>query len=300
MSAPLPLGSAFLGRLDAARDLAWLFFRGERPSGATGAPPEEFEGYRPYLPGDDIRWIDWNLYARQEELFVKVFRAEEEVEALVMVDASASMRGDGGAKLRAASATAAALAYLALRTGHPVRVARYGDRLLDILGPVREHGAFGQVQQFLMGDPPPASGTDLAQSLQALSAASRRPVILVVVTDGFQRAPLPAAATVAFARGVRRFALVRVADPADLAPRLRGHLLLADPEGGAGRHLFADRAFEQACLERIAGHLAQLREGLRRLGAATVELATDRGFEEAFLAMIRSTLPAAGGAAPAP
>ncbi|HWR98128.1 MAG TPA: DUF58 domain-containing protein, partial [Candidatus Methanoperedens sp.] len=72
--ALLPLRSGFVARLDGARELGRRFLRGTNAPGAPGAPPEEFEGHRAYFPGDDVRWIDWNLYARQGELAVKVYR----------------------------------------------------------------------------------------------------------------------------------------------------------------------------------------------------------------------------------
>ena len=154
MRGLLPLRPPFLARLDTALELGWRFFRGARWLGGPGAPPEEFEGHRLYTPGDDVRWIDWNLFARREEFHVKVFRADEEVEVLIMIDASASMTG-AGVKHETAAAAGAALARLALITGHPVRAARYADRLLDVSGSWRSPDDFTRLQRHLGEQPPP-------------------------------------------------------------------------------------------------------------------------------------------------
>ncbi len=294
MSGPLlPLRPGFVARLDAARALGWRFFRGTLAPGAPGAPPEEFDGHRPYFPGDDVRWIDWNLYARQNELAVRVFRADEEIEVLLLVDASASMLAGGGAKHRVAAAAAAALARLALLTGHPVRAARYAGRLLDLGGPWRLPDQSAAAQRHLASAAPAAgSGTDLALALDPLVTGLQRPACVVALTDGFQEAPLVSAAVRALARGVRRLVLVRIADPGDLAPRLRGHVVLRDPEGAGQRALIADRALERAARARIAEHFERLAGGLARLRVPLLQLPADRPFEEAFLALLK------GAAAP--
>lgn len=300
MKVLLPLRRAFLARLDAASELGRRFLRGPLAVGAPGTPPEEFEGYRPYFPGDDVRWIDWNIFARQEELSVKVFRADEEVEIALLVDASASMTGGDGGKHAIAAAAAAALARIALVTGHPVRVGRYAGRLLDWHGPWRAPDDIARIQQ-LLATPPAAgagagSGTDLGSAIGQFLTGRQRPTGVVALTDGFQEAPLVSAAALALTRGALRLALARVADPADLFPRLRGHTLLADPEGPARRALVADRALEREARLRIAAHLDALRTGLSRLGVPVREIAASGNFEEAFIALLRA--PDAGAQAP--
>jgi len=106
MRPALPLRPGFLARLAAARELGRRFLLAGNLPEAIGAPPEEFEGHHPYVPGEDVRWIDWNLAARQDEFFVKVFRTDEEVETILLVDASGSMTDGEGVKYAAAAAAA--------------------------------------------------------------------------------------------------------------------------------------------------------------------------------------------------
>lgn len=288
MTALLPLRRAFIARLDAAPELGRRFLRGSLAVGAPGTPPEEFDGHRPYFPGDDVRWIDWNLYARQEELSVKVFRADEEVEVLLLVDASASMTGGDGGKHAVAAAAAAALARLALVTGHPVRAGRYAGRLLDLHGPWRSPDDIARVQQILATPAPAGAGTDLGSALGQVLTGRQRPTSVIALTDGFQEASLASAAALALTRGALRLALARVADAADLVPDLRGHTLLADLEGPSRRALVADRALEREACLRIAAHLEALRAGCARLGVPVREIKARGNFEEAFLALLRT------------
>ena len=292
MSGLLPLRPAFLARLDAAREIGWRLFRDAHAPAAPGAPPEEFEVHRPYFPGDDVRWLDWSLFARREEFFVKVFRADEEVEVLLLLDASPSMTAGRGIKYRTAAAAGAALARLALLAGHPVRVAWYSGRLHGVAGPWRSADDFAAVQHRLAESPPQGEGTDLAPAIDTLVTGRQRPLSIVILTDGFQEPPLVSALLRALARGARRVALVRVLDPADQSPPLRGHTILRDPEGAGRRELLADRDLEEAVHRRIDQHFRLLGEALAGLGAPLHELPVRPPFEEAFLAMLRSTLSA--------
>jgi uncharacterized protein (DUF58 family) len=293
MRSQLPLRSGFLARLTAARELGRRFLLAGNLPEAIGAPPEEFEGYHPYSPGVDVRRIDWNLAARQDGLFVKVFRTDEEVETILLVDASGSMTDDGGMKFASASAAAAALAWIALLCGAPLRLFRYADRLLDTTGQVRRPEALAAVQRYLAEPARPGLETDLSRALDPILAARGRPVALVVLTDGFQQRPLEAAAARALAAGVRHLSVVRIVDPVDLAPRLRGNLLVVDPEGSGERRLIGDRALERAAQRRIGAHFRALGEHFAALGVSLHELPARRPFEESFLAML------AGAASPA-
>jgi len=138
-----------------------------------------------------------------------------------------------------------------------------------------------------LADPPsPGEGTDLTRSLDLIIAGRRRPIALVVLTDCFQQRPLEAAAARALAAGVRHISVVRVVDPGDLTPRLRGNLLLVDQEGGGERRLLADRALEAAAHRRIAAHFSALAGRFAALGAPLHELQARQPFEETFLAML--------------
>ena len=110
------LTDAFLCRLDtlalAMRGRAQGGAGGSRRSRQTGSSAE-FSDYREYIPGDDIRRLDWNAYARFDKLFLKLFMEEQESQVTILLDASASME----AKWASARSAAEAVGYLALTGG---------------------------------------------------------------------------------------------------------------------------------------------------------------------------------------
>ncbi len=291
----LPLRQDFLERLSAVRALAYPFFRGAHPRSAFSGAPAEFDGHRPYVPGDDIRWIDWNLFARMEEYYVKVFQVEEEVEVLLLVDESLSMNAGGAGKFPVAAAAAAALAHLAIVTSHPVTVVRYADLALDRRGPYRHPGSLADLGEFLLA-PPRGRGTDLMQSILPFLAHRRRPLVAVAVTDGFQKDPLERTAAALGRLPQGRFVLLRVTEEADLAPRLRGTVRLDDVEGEEHRLLLSDRSLERQLRGRIRKYVASLEENLKRMGAECVSLPAEGDFEEGFLKMLLHSVPASEGA----
>src|SRR5579859_2149884 len=95
---------------------------GQWRSRASGSSVE-FSDYRTYAPGDEFRRIDWNAYARLERLFVRLYRAEEDLALAVVLDASASMAWGKPSKGRLAAQLAGALALIALHSGDRVQVA---------------------------------------------------------------------------------------------------------------------------------------------------------------------------------
>ncbi len=126
MSAVGPLLSpSFLAKLDTltlrARRRGAGVRRGERKSIRRGQSME-FADHRAYVPGDDLRHLDWHLYGRLESLFVKLFEEREDRTVQVFVDASGSMKGD---KLHAARQVGAALSYVALGSMDRVCIADF-------------------------------------------------------------------------------------------------------------------------------------------------------------------------------
>lgn len=290
----LPLERDFLARLDAARALAFAFFRGIIPQTAISGPPTEFDGHRPYVPGDDIRWIDWNLFARLEELYVKVFQVEEEVEVYLFVDASPSMTAGEGTKYGLAAASAAALSYLALLTSHPVTVVRYAERVMDLVGPVRSIDSYSRLNDILAG-PVSGAGTELYGALSAVLGKGDRPVSVVVASDGFQREPLERAFSLFGDARRRRFVFLQVEDAAELRPRLSGNIVLGDRESGDSRSFLSDRRFEKQVHGRITRYFERLRASLGSLGADHFSLPVETSVEESLFSILRQSQPEGAG-----
>jgi uncharacterized protein (DUF58 family) len=167
-----------------------------------------FREVRPYQPGDDIRSIDWNVSARMNETFVKVFVEEREMTVMLVVDLSASERFGTrrAAKVRVASEVAALLAFSAIRNGDRVGLIVATDRVERIVPPKKgEKHVMRVVREILgftpthplpdpdadQGKPKLGAATDLRASLESLVRVSRRRSIAFLVSDfydtGYER-----------------------------------------------------------------------------------------------------------------
>src|SRR5215831_319575 len=128
-NAPL-LSPRLLAQLERLELVSRKIFRGrmkgERRSKRKGQSVE-FADFRSYVPGDDLRFIDWNTYARLDRLFLKMFLEEEDLHFYALIDASRSMDFGTPTKLEYAKQLAAALAFIGLTRGDRVRVETLGQ-----------------------------------------------------------------------------------------------------------------------------------------------------------------------------
>ncbi|MDP9034724.1 MAG: DUF58 domain-containing protein [Myxococcota bacterium] len=168
-----------------------------------------FREVRPYQPGDDVRSIDWNVSARMNDAFVKVFVEEREMTVMLVVDLSASERFGTrrAAKLRVASEVAALLAFSAIRNNDRVGLIISTDKLERVVPPKKGEKHVMRVVREILGFTPPkvewrprepgaksalGAATDLKAALQGLVRVSRRRSIAFVVSDfydtGYERA----------------------------------------------------------------------------------------------------------------
>jgi uncharacterized protein (DUF58 family) len=281
MSGPafLPLSGAFLGRLAEVRHLAYALFRETSPKAALAGTPSEFDGHRLYMPGDDTRWIDWNIYARLEELYVKVFQVEEEIDVVLMVDGSLSMTSGSGVKYGLAAAAAASMAYLAFLTSHAVTVVKYGEGMLETEGPYRHIRLFPSLSAGLM-EVPKGEGTDLGASISPFVHGRIRPATFVVFTDGLQREPLDHVVRLVKETGRHQLVFVIVEDQAERRPPLMGNLQVRDLEGTSTCHVLSERPLERQLHRRIDEYFRQLEKSVTRLGMRLYSLPVERPFEK--------------------
>lgn len=197
-------------------------FTGAHPSRRFGTSLD-FADYRPYVPGDDPRWVDAHAYARLGRLLTKRYTAEDEAALRVVVDASASM--GFGAKRQAAQAVAAGLATVALGGGDRLRVLLAGEDVDAgpwLRGGRGMAGARARLEMLATG-----GRADLAGAVRRAHAdGPAGPVVLVsdLLFDGWEEAVVALAA----GEGV----LVHLLGRADLEPDLRGDLRLVDAETG--------------------------------------------------------------------
>lgn len=155
---------------------------GERRSVKHGSSVE-FADYRDYSPGDDVRYVDWNVYARVEKLLIKLFKEEEDLEVHFLVDNSNSMRFGNPSKLVFARRLAAALAYIVLSGGDRCAVSLFDSGGIKSLSSLRGKRFIPEVVRFLKADHPVGSETGFNSACAAVAARSRVPGVAVAISD---------------------------------------------------------------------------------------------------------------------
>ena len=182
------LTPALIGRLDALElSVKWVR-AGQRLGGRFAinrrGSSVEFADYAAYAPGDDIRSIDWNLYARLDKLFVKTYREEIELSVDVLIDATTSMGLPTRAKLDRAEALGWSLAYVGVASHHQVRVSRVKPGTLSVTSPMWQRGDWHRLASEQAAVSPSGSVRLPDWMLQAAAALRMRGGQAIVITDG--------------------------------------------------------------------------------------------------------------------
>jgi uncharacterized protein (DUF58 family) len=257
---------------------------------ATQASGLELANHKSYMPGDDLRYLDWNAYGRLDQRLIKTFRAEREAPVHLFIDASASMAvpaADG--KLAFAVGLAAGLAYIALRQSNPVRVIVLGEQARS--SPLLRHvQRLPELLHFLA--PAEARGsTRLAEGIGAYLRATHLPGTAVVLSDFLvERATYERA--LESLRGRRYDVLaLRVIGPHERDPSaLPRQVRLRDSETGTERLVDLTPAHRDRYARAVEEHLAALTRWCAARSIACASADTAAGIETCLL----TDLPRAG------
>ena len=241
---------AFVASLEGLRILARSVPRGgqhgEQRSRQRGAGVE-FADVRPYVPGDDFRRIDPQIWLRLDRLFLRLYLEEQDLPVYFLLDQSQSM----APRTRAARQAVAALAYVALNHLDRVAVHPFASVPLQPLAGATGHGGFQRLLAYL-ARLPVAGRTGMVEALRAFAARNVRRGLCVMVSDFFD--PRGVDAVLAPLRGFpHRLCLLRPVLPAEARPGLHGELELVDTETGERLQLSVDEAL-------LARHEAAYRE----------------------------------------
>jgi len=286
---PQLLTPDFMARLDAlgvvSKKILAGKLRGERRSRKKGESLE-FADFRNYAQGDDLRRIDWNLYARFERLFIKLFLAEEDLSVYLILDGSASMNFGTVNKFDYARKVAAALAYIGISNMDRVSLGVYAGGQEHILSNVRGKKQVVRLFKFL-SDIPPAGGTDLREACKRFLLRNRRPGVCLVLSDfldpeGFE-GPLKALA----ANRMDTFA-VHVLAAEEVAPTLLGDFTLVDSETGERLDVTASQRLIDNYQKTVRGFCSSLQQFCAARGVAYLFASTDLPFEALVLNYLRN------------
>jgi uncharacterized protein (DUF58 family) len=274
---PGPVPPAVLRSLDlAVLRRVESMIPGEHLTPQVGAGTE-LATIRPYLPGDDVRHIDWNVTARMQEPHVRVHVGERALTAWIVLDASASMTFGTAERRKAdvAEGVALAVGHVATRRGNRLGVAAFGAGAPKVLRPRQGRLGLLQLLAELRAEPAPdgLGATSLGGAVEAVAAVARARGLVVVISDfrGERDWERPLRAL----RARHGVLAVEVRDPRELELTPMGDLWLVDPE--TGRQLQVNtsrrsvrRRFAQAALAEREDVAA----ALRRAGADHLVLST--------------------------
>ena len=245
----------------------------------------EFADYRNYTLGDDLRQLDWNVYARLEKLFVKLFIEEEDVTVTFLLDASPSMAYGSPQKLLFAKRAAAALGYIALAGEDRVVTVALAGRTARRHSGLRGSGRVFRLLGNLSGIAPAEGPTDLLVAARHAGAMLSGRGVVVLLSDLLD----PSADRVIreLAATGSELIVLHTLSPEELDPHLEGDLRLVDSETGEG----IDVTIDLAALDDYQARLVAWQEGLEDLAikrrASYVPISTATPLAELVFAELR-------------
>jgi uncharacterized protein (DUF58 family) len=261
--------------------------RGERRSTKRGVSVE-FADYRNYAPGDDLRHLDWNIYARLERPFIKLFEEEEDLAAHVVIDASRSMDwGDEpGNKFVYARRVAAALGYVALAAGDRLTVAATSAGRIAHASPAMR-GSFQLHRLLALLESLTAWGTtDLDSSLREYALAARRVGLLFLISDLFSPGGYRDGLSTLQGRGYE-VNLLHVLAPEEVEPALAGDLRLHDVETGLAQEVTVDGAMRRLYRRHLEAWRGEIESFCLGRGINYVAVETSLPFDTLILTHLR-------------
>jgi uncharacterized protein (DUF58 family) len=255
--------------------------RGERKSSRRGAGTV-FSDYRSYSRGDDLRYVDWNTYARLGTLFVKEYEIEESANVILLVDRSDSMAFGDPDKFSFAVRVAAALGYIGLAHLDRVEVLPIpGGEPRVYGGKQQAPGMFNYLETVTTG-----GNTDLLGSIQHIISTSRRRGIAILISDLLDPSGWQPAVDLLLARRHRVF-LVHIVAPTEESPELDGAVRLVDRENGKKLDVRVDKRLLEVYRKSFKTFCRRVERYAMSKEIGHAQLRTDLPFDEAILSLLR-------------
>lgn len=258
--------------------------KGERKSTRKGTSVD-FADYRDYVQGDDLRHVDWNIYSRLGDLFIKLFEEREDLTLHLIIDASASMNFGTPTKIDFAKRLAAALGYIALSGHERVAIEAFTGDAVQRITPCRGKSSVNKLFNFIESIEP-GGGTELEQASRAYLSRNRTKGVVVIISDFFDEA--------GFEGAIRRFNqsrsdvyAIHTLAPEEIDPKLTGDLRLIDSESSN----YAEVSVSPALFKRYKKNRDAFTEDIRRYctarGVGHMCVSSDTSIEELTLDLLR-------------
>jgi len=285
---PPLLDPQFLARLEQLELVSRKIFlgrmKGERRSKRKGQSVE-FADYRNYVVGDDLRFLDWNLYARLDRLFLRLFMEEEDLHFYVLIDNSLSMDFGTPTKLHYAKQIAAALGFIGLVNLDRVVVEAFNERLTQALPAVRGRRSLWRLLDFL-GKLEPAGPSDLRESLRTFSLKSSGKGIVVVLSDFMDKGGYEEALRFLITRQMDIY-VIQVLSQEELEPEITGDLRLVDVEDDDMAEITVSGPLLRRYKQHLEAYRAALYDFCTRRGVSCLFTSTQVPFDRLVLTYLR-------------
>ena len=258
--------------------------KGEQRSRRRGAS-SEFAEHRDYSPGDDTRFIDWNIYGRLDRLFLKLFYEEEDLQVSILIDSSLSMGYGTPSKFDYARRLAAALGYIAASSGDRVTISAFSAGSRTSLRPFRGKRQVWRMFEFLE-HLEPFGGTSLAAACKDFAILNRRRGFTIIISDFLDDAGYEDALRFFLARNQDVFVL-HLLGRDEIAPQLAGDLKLLDCETGDTTEVSVHSGLLKTYKNTLNAFCRGLKDYCGRRGLGYLFAATDTPFEQFVLDYLR-------------
>ena len=243
---------------------------------------QEFAEYRAYTPGDDLRHVDWNLFARTERTYLKRYRGETNSQLTVLLDASNSMKFTSHAvtKMDYARYAAAALFYLSIKNQRdPAGLIVFDDEVREYVRPSTRQG---QLHRLFAGldQAEPRARTDFAKPMSHFQQFLHRRGIVLILSD-FYESPETIVKTIEPLRfHGSEVVLFHLLDPKEVHPDMRGPSIFVDLETDQKMEVIPEYVKGQY-RRKMDAHLEQMRDRTRAAGMGYHLLMTDKPLDAA-------------------
>src|SRR5229473_6762393 len=282
------LDPQLLARLEqlelVSRKIFLGLMKGERRSKRKGQSVE-FADYRNYVKGDDLRFLDWNLYARLDRLFIRLFMEEEDLHFYLLIDNSLSMDFGTPTKLHYARQIAAALAFIGLVNMDRVVIEAFNERLTQSLPAVRGRRSLWRMMDFLQ-KVEPAGPSNLKKALRTFSIKSSGKGIVVLLTDFMDKGGYEEALRYLVARQLDIY-VIQILSQEEIDPEIVGDLQLVDVEDEDKAEITVSGPLLKRYKQNLAAFRASIHEFCARRGVTYLFTSNQVPFERLVLSYLR-------------
>jgi uncharacterized protein (DUF58 family) len=248
----------------------------------------EFSEYRPYTPGDDLRYLDWRVLARSDRFFLKRFEDETNLRCHLLTDQSRSMTYGSldYTKAEYAATLAATLAFFLHSQGDAIGLLTFDDQVRDYLPPRHRSSHLREVM-ITLEKPATGIGTDLSAPLQRVVEIVRKRGLLVLISDFLAPVERLENALLQLSASGHEVIVFHLLDPAEVSFEFKDPAMFEDVE--TGKSLMIDPAAVRAdYTSRLDAHCAAIRSACQRVGNSYSRLITNQPLEFALFDFLRA------------